>query len=54
MTAARIVPLKGSVKMNTGALLRSMGISPYQMLRMATLIVIYNTLNKIKELKFKW
>jgi hypothetical protein len=47
----RIVPLKGSIKINTGALLKMMGISPYQMLRTAVLILAYNSLNKIKEMK---
>lgn len=51
MTEGRIVPLKGSIKINAGAMLRQMGIQPLQMLKLAVLILFYNTLNKIKEIK---
>jgi len=51
MTEPRIVPLKGSIKLNTGALLRGLGVNPFEMLKIACLVLMYNTLNRIKEIR---
>jgi hypothetical protein len=51
MTAERIVPLHGTIKINFGAMLRAMGMSPGKMLWILVLTVAYNTLNRIKELR---